>query len=558
MASDREEGPGEGVQVARTAVSRSSDFRRIEALPRRDWKTAPDLDRLVVLLTRYLKTPGGTQELRRVQAAAIREIYDVRGMVGFIPVGEGKTLISLLAPVVIGAVRPLLIIPADLRDKTKAELPSIRLHWRLHPNLEIRSYEELSTRQRAEELWEIRPDMILMDEGHRAGNPKAAVVRRVDRYKKDFPTTIIVVMSGTLSSRSLREYWHLMKWALGDRLCPLPLRWPELTDWADAIDEKVTSRAAPGALVRFSDGAEDLESVRRGFQRRLIETPGVISGEGADVKSSLRIHGVHFAVPPVVQGFLRELRHSWQDPNGDPLFRATDVWRIARQLACGFWLRWDPPAPPDWLAARQAWGIHVRHVLRHNRRGLDTEKQVWDECEANNGPMEFLEWRQIRPAFKPNPVPEWIHDFALVQAAAWLERHKQLVWVGHPAFGGRLEAMTGVPFFGGGDRRILSATGPGIASIAAHHKGKNLQHQWCKNYVVAPPSKGSIWEQLIGRTHRPGQPADEVAFWINQHVEELSASFAQARADAEYIEQTQGSRQKLNYADILIRREVLG
>lgn len=97
--------------------------------------------------------------------------------------------------------------------------------------------------------------------------------------------------------------------------------------------------------------------------------------------------------------------------------------------------------------------------------------------------------------------------------------------------------------------QILDARGPVIASWHAHGEGKNLQH-WSKNLFVAPPSSGKTWEQVLGRTHRAGQQADEVVADVWLHAEELRASFIQARADARYIEATLGSRQKLCYANI--------
>ena len=69
--------------------------------------------------------------------------------------------------------------------------------------------------------------------------------------------------------------------------------------------------------------------------------------------------------------------------------------------------------------------------------------------------------------------------------------------------------------------------------------------------MTAPQTSGKAWEQILGRTHRFGQEADEVRFEVYQYAGGQIESFEQARADAKYLELTLGGRQKLNYADII-------
>jgi hypothetical protein len=87
-----------------------------------------------------------------------------------------------------------------------------------------------------------------------------------------------------------------------------------------------------------------------------------------------------------------------------------------------------------------------------------------------------------------------------------------------------------------------------VASIAAHATGKNLQ-QWNRNLVVIPPTSGQVWEQLLGRTHRMGQEQDVVVAETYLHHESYRASMAQAFADARFLEETLGNRQRLLYCD---------
>ena len=60
---------------------------------------------------------------------------------------------------------------------------------------------------------------------------------------------------------------------------------------------------------------------------------------------------------------------------------------------------------------------------------------------------------------------------------------------------------------------------------------------------------GRIAEQLVGRTHREGQEADEVSVDMVVACVEQWKGLRQAEADARYVEQTTGVQQKLLYAD---------
>jgi hypothetical protein len=175
-------------------------------------------------------------------------------------------------------------------------------------------------------------------------------------------------------------------------------------------------------------------------------------------------------------------------------------------------------------------------------------------------PREWVEWTAIESTFEINTVPEWVDDFAIDEATKWLRsvededgKNAGICWVEHAAFGERLAQKSGFPFYAGGMKasaEILTATGPIIASIPAHFEGKNLQH-YSKNLVVAPPSSGKRWEQLLGRTHRLGQKADCVTVDVWLHVDELVEGFRKAISDSHYLEDTLGSQQKLCYANII-------
>ncbi len=69
--------------------------------------------------------------------------------------------------------------------------------------------------------------------------------------------------------------------------------------------------------------------------------------------------------------------------------------------------------------------------------------------------------------------------------------------------------------------------------------------------MITPPGSGKTWEQLIGRTHRHGQTADEVEIEIMIGHPSIARTFDQARKDATYIGSITGAPQKLEISDMV-------
>ena len=544
-----------GKALQRRGVPRSMDFRRIERLPRRQWGKAGDLEELVERLTKHLRTPGGSWRLWEVQAAALRELHDWKGLFGPIEVGGGKALISLLAPTVLEVERAVLLVPAQLRDQTYSSvLPEVRRQFKMNPEPVVLAYSELSLEKNVDILEKLRPQLIIADEAHHIRNLKCGRGRRVRRYMNAHPETIFVTLSGTITDRSLRDYWHLALWSLKEDLCPLPTRWTDIGQWADALDEGVPDekRVSPGALTAF---CKDGETPREGFRRRLVETPGVIASPEGTLGTSLIVREREVRVPKEVTEAVARLEATWETPGGDELTEAVDVARHAKELACGFYYRWDPEPPKDWMDARREWKVYVRETLKHNRRNLDTELQVWNECASASKPLRaWQEWKEIKDTFKPNTVPVWLSDFLVDDTLRWLNEEPGIAWVEHVAFGEAL-AKRGVSYFGAGEKAakaIAAAQGSIAASINAHGVGKNLQ-AWYRNLIVCSPSSGKKWEQVIGRTHRHGQAADEVFVDVFRHTDRVREAFRKAVQDARYVSETTGAPRKLLCANILFR-----
>jgi hypothetical protein len=533
-------------------VARTAELQRIADLPRRSPGCS---EQLRLELTRALKRDNGTMELWPLQASALIEAADHGGLLAPIDVGGGKALITLLIPVVAQLRRPLLLLPASLKVQTERQvIPQMQEHWHLHPRLTVLSYEMLSRPESTQLLEQLRPDGIILDEAHALKNASATRTKRFLRYMREAPQTKLYALSGTLTSKSLFDFWHLLKLALPGPKCPLPLSWSIVSDWDAAVGAAQNWSTRPplaaGALQIFCSPGENS---RQGVRRRLVETPGVVASDAKTIDTPIVISELRPEVPAVVRAALEDLRRRWVTPWGEEIEDHTALYRHARQLANGFYYRWRwPGGEPDreWLAARSAWHAELRALLKHSRPGRDspllaTQAVIRGELKA----VHWAAWAAVRHRYKPSPPVEavWLDEYMIDYVQQWLSLHPSgIAWYDEAAVGAKLRERK-VNVFGAGRTealRLLRASGPIACSIPAHHTGKNLQ-AWCDNLVMSPPSSGKTMQQLIGRTHRSGQRAAQITVQLCLQTPELETALKTALERSEYVSDVTGGAQKL-------------
>lgn len=540
-------GDDSGEDPESSPVALSDDLARILRLPQRDAMEVAE--QIAEPLSRRLRTPGGTMTLHPLQALALCEAHDLQGMLAMLPVGEGKTLITFLLPTVIDCARPVLIIPAALHDKTLRDFAELSQHWRESP-LEIISYELIS--RRPELLDELTPDLMICDEVDALKNPKAACTRRVHRFIREHHP-IFCGLTGTPTNRSFKDWWHIQQWALPPLVQPLPYSYPVMQAWAQALDEKLVARRPTGQLWRLVSDVPhaSVSDIRKAFGRRLRRTPGVIaSANGSAVSASLRIARVNLHVPEIVRA-LEDMRRTYCTPGGEEFSEAADLWRHAREIANGFYYRWEPTPPKWWLEPRKDFHAFVRSILGRSR-SIDTMAQVAEQFPDEPA---ILNWQAVRDGYEPTTVPIWLTDAVLEYADVWSKQNDGLVWLEHRSVGQRLESKYGLPYFGeqgqtDRGQSIMNHAGPAAVSALACYRGFNLQ-AWSRGLILNSPPVGKHYEQLFGRLHRFGQLADVVEFTLLLTADEQRAGFEQACADAEYIQETTDQRQKLCFADYI-------
>lgn len=540
-----------------------TESRRIAALPTWDYASmlarcqpGGDLD-----YTPRFRVPGGTMHLKPIQNLALYWIEQRRGLVGSLAVGSGKTLLSLLASQVLKAQRPILFIPPTMQIPLRREMEKLAKHFVMPKNLYIIPYSQLSVAKSSDLLEQIKPDLIICDEAHNARNPDAARTKRILRYANQFPSTRFVMLSGTLTSRSLKDYGHLCELALREG-SPIPTEAADLLAWANCLDSGSVPQqkdwsifAAFHDVRHINDEEKRKEAARDAFRERLNATPGVVATREASVACSLNLYERALSVPPSVQEALRELHATWTRPDGEEMPSALDLWRLGMQISQGFYMKWAWPngvVDWEWMNARSEWHRQVRRLLQDNVTGMDSPLLVWNAVSRGvvTDPIvvrAFQAWEAVKHRPPPPVETVWVDDFLVRDALAWLKEHpKGIVWHNDRATEIALREA-GVPTYGAGEVPPLDGSKGGLAlSIRVHGTGLNLQHAHSENLFMSFPSSGKTMEQLIGRTHRQGQEADEVGCWYYAHTTDTSMAVMRAREDARYIETTQGSPMKLN------------
>lgn len=548
-------------------MRRSEDLERVLKVPRR---TAVVTEAEVAALHADLCLPNGTRRLRPIQALALAEARRANGLFGPIGVGAGKSDIALLLPVVMRSRVAVLLVPANLREKVfQQDYPTLVQHYRL-PRLanakvqtidsecvlHVHSYNELSSANQHDLLDRLQPDLVICDEAHALRHPSAARTRRFLNYFRTHRDTRLCVLSGTMTSKSIKDYAHLAWLSLREN-APVPTKWGALEEWAAALDSGPV-QAPPGALLEL---CREGEPVREGFRRRVVETPGVVATSEGAIGTSLVFSERPLKAPPEVREALKVMRETWTTPDeGEAFDDILTLHRYARQLAAGFYYRWTwPKGEPAavraaWLDARKAWNREVANFLTYRAKpGIDSPLLLAKACaDGRVSSMNYERWADLKDTAQPAVEAVWLSDYLVKDAVAWGKENVGIIWYEHASLGAAIAKAGGFPLFGPGAEGILKEKGQRtiVASIKAHGTGKNLQ-DFSRNLVTTAPTSGTVWEQLLGRTHRPGQQADEVTVEVYRHTLEMRSAMTKALRDAEYQEKTTGNQQKLLFATYL-------
>lgn len=530
------------------------------------------------------------RRLHPTQSAALATIEAVGGLFGPIGVGHGKTAIVCLAGTAYRADFVIALTKRKLIPALVATYEALRRHCKLAPMLPM-TYGELSHANSTGKLDALAKRygggrlLVVADEVHCLADPKSTRTKRFLRLFESAPNAGFVGVSGTVADHAIKQFAHLAERALGKRspvprpsvapeavsawsACldaegkPTPKDWVALGPLFDVVGERVehNGRAIGGQYVLT--GKARTAWARRAFFKRLSSAPGVVCTTDSSVGTSLVVRTLaHPSPPPELAKLLTVLERDGVDPRGDAMPSSDDLWRVARHLSAGFFMAWVWPngvKDDEWIDARRTWHKAIRAELEEQARpGYDSPFLVTTETirRAARGERDGMidawnGWARVKDRPAPPSVIRWVDTYLVEHAAARALASKEpvIVWYESQAVEAALRALD-LDVYGRG--RTIPEEPPGrtiAASWRVHAEGANLQRAWAKNLVVEPPANGKIWEQLIGRTHRQGQRADEVEVEVYAHTPAFRHALKQGQRRADFAEDSLGNRQKLNIA----------
>ena len=516
-------------------------------------------------LTKYLKKPEGKQALRPIQNQMLWQAIDRKGLLGFVACGEGKTLVSMILPSVLRSERPLLLLPAFMITQHKSDRCSYGTHWDLK-EMKVLSYETLSSPKRLKELEDYAPDLIICDEAHLLRNLKSARVRRLDNYMLKF-APMFCALSGTLVARSIVDYAHLASWALG-AYSPIPRLAQIVQEWCLSIEDGIPSKLVNDIIPKGS---------KEEYLSRLQRTKGIVITKSQEVGASLIINKEKISMPASLKksiaiamstnDIVSATNEILDSEQLEAVFQSSDLWtpkdafllRVWGQISCGFIYAWDwedRQIDHEWIEYKRAWGRASFQMLE--RSNFDSISLISQYAETKEAPkalsIAWQNWKSVKDREAPKTKAIWLDDFLIDYVQKWtLEQSEPvLIWCAYSALAHRLKDALNCELYGAGneDAKRLDTNKhkahTAIMSIQAHGTGKNLQ-AWNNQIIVHPLAHPSTWEQMLARTHRPGQSADEVHVSI-LNMGLFAKSFSKALRDAQYIQDTTGQKQRLIYA----------
>lgn len=440
--------------------------------------------------------------------------------------GVGKTYAAAL--ITRRCRRPLVVAPASAIPQTRAQFESYGISTKMAKDLwhhregadtaVFASYTWLTRKEQADFIRDYAPTDVLMDEFHLVRGLGNSARKRIERDLIARPEVRVGVFTGSpMGSGGVADLAFGLRWALRGHVRNLI----------------PPTEAGVESLQLRLDEDEDFQAR---WRAALQTTPGVY----------LDVDAGRYEGEVVIRVLRREplltLPPTWELPDGYLIESAAHAAQIERMMAYGWWPSVDPRPSTAYIEARRKWGGVVRRVIQSG--AADTEEQVRALRQA-----EYQTWlrAQREEGELGVAVPEWTDPTDLKRLLKtygpqpWDVRMdggpRLLVWAHHRALQEKVAEILGAPLFREGAKSVAGEylpdyRGPvAVASIDSCYQSLNLQ-SFTKNLVLEPPSDAEKWKQLIGRTARQGQRANQVHVdvVVNSPAAETALRTALARA----------------------------
>jgi hypothetical protein len=339
-----------------------------------------------------------------------------------------------------------------------------------------------------------------------------------------------------------------------------------LSAWSKVLDPDGEPEWADEVAVRPLVEAFPAESPRESLRARFSSSTGFVMTSDTGVTMSLREgHLRRCHDREKVQADIAEMEATNQRPCGEYFEAPVALWRAKMQMSLGwyYYWEWDNEQPDwDWIDAKNDWAKQAYwYLFRHARKGCDTPGLLlqWIQDMGVGGRLGEAAQAWLRARVRPGPrtVAKVVRP-AVIKSLVWLasdwydrlpgRSEGVLYWYESEAVADELEKYMHVVRAGQEPR--LDPFGDQALSITAHGKGLNLQ-RYQRNVILEPMASAEAWEQLLWRTHRGGQQADEVYYLVVQHTAVFRQALEKARERAKKIGKLSGQMQRLVYADLM-------
>ena len=354
----------------------------------------------------------------------------------------------------------------------------------------------------------------------------------------------------------------------------------------------------------------NLTGFRKAYKMRMMTCKGTVCSGDNELGVSLVIRTNPVIDKESSEGWdeldrlAKQVMDEGLTPNGDEIEHAMHSWKWLYEIyGGGFYneLKW--PGVAEYAERKSITEIEAEYILEralvhheagqvyacllrkflnnHSAPHLDTPmlvgKSLYDHKDQYVPTRLYKAWKdwkdldfEARPdrdsfavrvcPYKVDQGIDWAMNLPAVnREQGFPEETGGIIWYHHQAVGQWLheklaergcDRVLFCPAGAVGNKRIIKPENwnkIAIASILAHREGKNLQH-FKNQWFVQFPRPATMAEQVMGRSHRTGQDADELIVNLNLTVPFDHITFSATLNDSAYIHQTTGNRQKLIYA----------
>jgi len=497
------------------------EIERIVALPFHGGHTDADKEHFHEGLIRSHARANGFR-FTEPQVEALLTFDRLGGLFGPIGVGFGKTFITLLCAALAyerGARKIALYVPPNVYEQlVTRDIPQARRDLVLfgmpfiflggEPSKRRRAlttsnrrgcyvmpYSQLSTRDASFLLDGIEPEVIIADEAHNLKNLGSARTKRMKHFiEGEGHHPQFVALSGTITMKSVMDYWHLLTWCLGTGSC-LPLTHNLAYEWALVLDSETQSRqqdrqrtANTGPITHLCRWArqqpgcpaevnETLRGFRAAYRFRMQHTPGVVGTPATEIGTSLVMQTdaapLNETTKPLLD-LMDLVTHKWLTPQQEPIEFALHKYKWLYELTAGFWHRLRWPSPEEYVKHRERVTVeqaaslierakehHEAQKLYHGElgkwlrrqhvKGLDTPFLVANHIARHRRAPDkhalrvpglvaalYEEVKDLDFEGRPERVrePQRVCDYKIKHAVSWADEHKVgIIWYHHNAIG---------------------------------------------------------------------------------------------------------------------------